>query len=115
MTARVKRDGRFQPIPVLEIAHAEVALCVGGAVPADMRDVGSSELQAKEAVLTGEPTEISKSLEIKDDKAVLPSPIVFITIGILVFRGQGNRFNSTWTFTICHGNVACALHTDGES
>ncbi|EDK38630.2 hypothetical protein PGUG_02728 [Meyerozyma guilliermondii ATCC 6260] len=76
-TARVTRDGDDQTIPAQEVVPGDIVhIKVGDTVPADLRLIESMNLEADEALLTGESLPVQK-----DENEVYADPTVPIPVG----------------------------------
>lgn len=87
--ARVVRDGREQEVLSKNLVMGDVVLLkIGDVVPADMIVLASQDLQAMEAVLTGEPTERLKTVEVKDPKEPFASNMLYKMTSIVGGSGK---------------------------
>eukprot|EP00927_Polykrikos_kofoidii_P023031 TRINITY_DN2132_c0_g1_i1.p1 TRINITY_DN2132_c0_g1~~TRINITY_DN2132_c0_g1_i1.p1 ORF type:complete len:1190 (+),score=174.03 TRINITY_DN2132_c0_g1_i1:110-3679(+) len=88
-TANVLRDGELCTIPAKNIVPGDIVhLTIGDSVPADMRVLQSIDLQANEAVLTGEPNEVTKTVEPKQGDSAFPSNMVYKSTAIVSGSGM---------------------------
>ena len=70
-TAKVKRDGKVQTIPGIEVVPGDVILLeAGNYVPADARIIKASNLKVEEASLTGETVAVEKQEGIIKEEAI---------------------------------------------
>lgn len=84
--ARVKRDGRDEIIDAAELVIGDIIrLEPGDRVPADARLVESVSLRVNESALTGESTEIDKSILAVDAETPLAErkPMVFLATSVV--------------------------------
>jgi cation-transporting ATPase F len=89
-TARVLRDGTRTTIAAAELVPGDIVLLdAGDRVPADLRLLHSHELQADEAMLTGESLPVTKQSHVLPADTVLAERSNMLFSGTLVTRGQG--------------------------
>lgn len=70
-TAKVKRDGKVQTIPGIEVVPGDVILLeAGNYVPADARIIKASNLKIEEASLTGETVAVEKQEGIIQEETI---------------------------------------------
>jgi len=92
-TAEVVRDGTSQVIPVSLLVPGDiVSLMQGKMVPADVRVVKSTDLQTNEAVLTGEPNEMPKTVEPQETDSRFPTNLCFKNTAVVGGHGFGEVF-----------------------
>jgi len=90
MTSAVMRDGVQKTIPSEDIVPGDlVVLRLGDAIPADCIVVEAAELQTNEIALTGEPHDISKTLQPLDPTSPFPSNLLYASTGIVNGTGKG--------------------------
>lgn len=65
-----------------------VFLGTGDSVPADLRVIEAAELKANEAILTGEPEDITKTLQPKDPDAAFSSNMCFASTSVTNGTGK---------------------------
>ena len=88
--ATVRRDGRRQRIPSVELVPGDVVLLQSGdSVPADLRLTEVRSLQVEEAALTGESVPVQKSVEPLPADTVLADRRNLGFAGTMVTYGQG--------------------------
>ncbi|MBP2479522.1 cation-transporting ATPase F [Crossiella equi] len=86
----VVRDGRTHRVPVAEVVPGDVVvLAAGDRVPADLRLVRVSSLEADESALTGESVPVAKSRAPLAEAAVVADRVNMAYSGTLVTRGAG--------------------------
>jgi Ca2+-transporting ATPase len=87
--ARVRRDGRLQPVPAREIVPGDVVLLEAGArVPADGKLLSATHLRVDESALTGESLEVKKEPGAVAEDATLSERTDRLFSGSLVTRGS---------------------------
>jgi P-type Mg2+ transporter len=106
-TALALRDGRPQPVDVVELVPGDVVrLGVGDVVPADLRLLSAEGLECDEAVLTGEslPAEKDAAPAVVETPLQLPSCALMGTIvragageGVVVQTGARTAFGAIAT------------------
>jgi len=89
--AKVRRDGKIVEIPSADVVPGDVIhLDEGDKVAADMRLIGSADLEIEEASLTGESTAVAKDSALKLDPATaLADRVNMAFMGTRVARGRG--------------------------
>ena len=89
-TARVRRNGTLQEIPSEKVVPGDIVVFEGGeVVPADIRLLEASKLQADESALTGESMPVAKGVEPVEDGAPLGERRNMLYKGTAVTRGSG--------------------------
>ncbi len=89
-SARVIRDGRKTTVPAAELVPGDIVLLdAGDKVPADLRLIHSHELQADEAMLTGESLPVAKHIRALPRDTLLAERVNLAYSGSLVTRGAG--------------------------
>ncbi|AFY78983.1 P-type ATPase, translocating [Pleurocapsa sp. PCC 7327] len=88
--AKVRRDGRVQEIPSEEIVLGDIVVFEGGdLVPADLRILEASKLQADESALTGESVPVSKTADTLERDLPLAERTNMLFKGTAITRGTG--------------------------
>jgi Ca2+-transporting ATPase len=88
--ARVLRDGKKVTVPAIEIVPGDVILIDQGTrIAADVRLLESYSLETMEASLTGESANVSKSVAIVDEAAVLAERSNMLFMNTDAVRGRG--------------------------
>lgn len=88
--AQVMRDGSMQPVEVRNIVPGDlVYVSIGEMVPADMKVISAVDLQTNEAVLTGEPTEVTKTVEARQAETAFPTNMMYNTTEVVAGFGTG--------------------------
>lgn len=88
--AKAVRDGKEVDISPEELVVGDVIVVkMGDVVPADMVVLSAVDLQTNESVLTGEPHEISKTVQPKDPTAPFPSNMMYSMTSIVAGNGKG--------------------------
>ena len=88
--AQVVRAGRRREIPAEELVPGDLVLLEAGAgVPADVRVIESSNLQAQEAALTGESTAVEKRADPVAGNAELGDRASIAHSGTVITAGAG--------------------------
>lgn len=86
--ARVVRDGQERDIDAEELVPGDIIrLAQGDRVPADARVTFANDLQADEAILTGESLPVSKSVDVSEEAAGLSDQGSMLFAGTLVTQG----------------------------
>lgn len=115
-TCNVFRNGTTINIPTSEVVPGDIVdLGTGDSVPADIRLFEAVNLEADEALLTGESAPVSKSPAMVFDEDTGPGDrlnVVFSSTTITKGRGRGVVF-ATGMFTEI-GLIARALQGDGK-
>lgn len=115
-TCNVFRDGTTINIQTAEIVPGDIVdLGTGDSVPADIRLFGAVNLEADEALLTGESAPVSKIPTMMFEEDTGPGDrlnVVFSSTTITKGRGRGVVF-ATGMFTEI-GLIARALQDDGK-
>jgi Ca2+-transporting ATPase len=89
ISARVRRDGQTLEVLAEEIVPGDLVLLEGGdLVPADIRLVEASKLQADESSLTGESSPVSKQIEQLEGDVSLAERLNMIFMGTAITRGS---------------------------
>ena len=92
-TARVRRDGSEQAIPVAEVVPGDVlVLSAGAGIPADCRVLEERDLSLNEAALTGESFPVSKHPVAVAADAPLARRTNVLYVGTHVVSGVGTAF-----------------------
>ncbi|XWW93735.1 hypothetical protein V2A60_001671 [Cordyceps javanica] len=115
-TCNVFRDGATINIQTAEVVPGDIVdLNTGDSVPADIRLIEAVNLEADEALLTGESAPVSKVPALVFDEDTGPGDrlnVVFSSTTITKGRGRGVIF-ATGMFTEI-GLIARALQSDGK-
>lgn len=115
-TCNVFRDGTTITIQTADLVPGDIVnLDTGDSVPADIRLFEAVNLEADEALLTGESAPVSKSPSLVFDEDTGPGDrlnVVFSSTTITKGRGRGVVF-ATGMFTEI-GLIAKALQSDGR-
>lgn len=116
-TCNVYRDGATVNIPTSQVVPGDIVdLNTGDSVPADIRLIEAVNLEADEALLTGESAPVSKSPGMVFDEDTGPGDrlnVVFSSTNITKGRARGVVF-ATGMFTEI-GLIAKALQGDGKN
>lgn len=116
-TCNVYRDGATINIPTSQVVPGDIVdLNTGDSVPADIRLIEAVNLEADEALLTGESAPVSKSPRMVFDDETGPGDrlnVVFSSTSITKGRGRGVVF-ATGMYTEI-GLIAKALQGDGKT
>jgi Ca2+-transporting ATPase len=90
VTARVRRGGRERDLPAADLVPGDIVLVEGGdVVPADLRVIDGSRLQADESPLTGESVPVDKDPTRVPGDAALGDRTGMLFGGTSVTRGSG--------------------------
>ncbi|KAG8407406.1 hypothetical protein J3458_020884 [Metarhizium acridum] len=115
-TCNVYRDGATVNIQTADVVPGDIIdLNTGDSVPADIRLIEAVNLEADEALLTGEAIPISKNPKMTFDEDTGPGDrlnVVYSSTTITKGRGRGVVF-ATGMFTEI-GAIASALNSDGK-
>lgn len=115
-TCNVYRDGDTINVQTADVVPGDIVdLNTGDSVPADIRLIEAVNLEADEALLTGESAPISKSPKLTFDEDTGPGDrlnVVYSSTTITKGRGRGVVF-ATGMFTEI-GAIAGALNSDGK-
>ncbi|TLD40876.1 MAG: Cation-transporting ATPase [Candidatus Jettenia ecosi] len=89
VTTKVIRNSQLREIPADELVPGDIVVFEGGdVVPADLRILEASRLQADESALTGESTPVSKGVEHLEEGTPLAERINMLFKGTSVTRGS---------------------------
>ncbi len=115
--AKVLRDGRVQLIEAHQLVPGDIVLLEAGiVVPADIRLLEASELQADEAVLTGESVAVEKQLSpIEEVSLSLGEKTNLMFKGTLVTRGRGRGVAVATGLDTELGRIASLLNEEGST
>ncbi len=93
VTAAVKRDGRYEEIPMEEIVCGDIVrLSAGDMIPADMRLLSSKDLFISQAALTGESYPVEKKAgpcEAADQSETSYENLVFMGSNVISGSAEG--------------------------
>ena len=90
VNALVIRDGKLTEIDAAELLPGDLILLKGGnKVPADARIVSASNLEANEALLTGESRSVKKQVSAGDAGAMIGDRSDMVFMGTIMERGEG--------------------------
>ncbi len=90
VTARVRRDGHSEMVPVERVVPGDVIILeAGDIVPADLRLLQVDNLQCDESALTGESAPVAKSRQTLPADSAMPDRINLAFKGTAVTRGEG--------------------------
>lgn len=116
-TCNIFRDGITTTIQTAEVVPGDIVdLNTGDSVPADIRLIEAVNLEADEALLTGESVPVSKSPSLTFDDETGPGDrlnVVFSSTTITKGRGRGVVFATGMHTEI--GLIASALHGPGPA
>ncbi|KAM3566442.1 hypothetical protein ARSEF4850_000584 [Beauveria asiatica] len=116
-TCNVFRDGATVTIPTAEVVPGDIVhLSTGDSVPADIRLFEAVNLEADEALLTGEAAPVLKMPALVFDVDTGPGDrlnVVFSSTTVTKGRGRGVVFATGMSTEI--GLIARALETDGKA
>lgn len=89
INTRIRRNGQIQEVLAEELIPGDIVLLEGGdIVPADIRLIEASKLQADESSLTGESVPVSKQVEPVEDDVPLTERSNMIFMGTAITRGS---------------------------
>lgn len=115
--AKVLRGGQVLIVPASDLVPGDVVLLEAGmVVPADIRLLSASELQADEAILTGESVATEKQLAPLEEASLSPgekSNTVFK--GTQVTRGRGTGIVVATAAETELGRIATLLRDEGST
>jgi Ca2+-transporting ATPase len=105
--ARVLRDGHSLVIPAREVVPGDVIdLEAGDRVPADARLAEVVDLRTDEAVLTGESTQVEKTVDVVQEKTPLSDRRNMVFSGTHVTYGRGKAVVSATGMSTEFGKIA---------
>ncbi|BBX82145.1 magnesium-translocating P-type ATPase [Mycolicibacterium aubagnense] len=88
--AQVRRDGTVIDVDVVDLVPGDVIrLCLGEAVPADVRLIETTALECDEGILSGESTSAEKSTAPVAPRAALVDMTDLAFMGTIVSGGEG--------------------------
>ncbi|MCU0534145.1 MAG: cation-transporting P-type ATPase [Hydrococcus sp. Prado102] len=88
--AKVRREGRVKEIPSEEIVPGDIIVFeAGDSIPADLRLLQASQLQADESALTGESLPVDKTTGILERDLPLAEQTNMLFKGTAITRGSG--------------------------
>ncbi|MEA5566081.1 cation-transporting P-type ATPase [Anabaena sp. UHCC 0399] len=89
-TAKVRRGGRLQEIPSVELVPGDIVILeAGDAIAADLRLLEAANLQVNESSLTGESVPVGKSLPPLSGDIPLAEHLNMLYKGTALTRGSG--------------------------
>lgn len=114
--AKVIRSGQVQVIEALQLVPGDIVLLeTGMVVPADIRLIEASELQADEAILTGESVTVEKQLEPLEKIVLLPGDKTNMVFkGTQMTRGRGKGIVVATGIETELGQIASLLREEGS-
>ncbi|OGN22306.1 MAG: hypothetical protein A2918_00080 [Candidatus Yanofskybacteria bacterium RIFCSPLOWO2_01_FULL_42_49] len=105
--ARVIRDGIEREIDAAELVPGDIVhLAQGDRIPADGRLIFVNDLQADEAILTGESLPVSKSVDPVSAEATIGDQYSIVFAGTLVTQGMGTAVICRTDFSTELGKIA---------
>ncbi len=108
--SRVIRNGKFIEISSLELVPGDVVLFnPGDRVNADCRIIEDENLQANEAVLTGESLPVNKNSKILSKKTSLPEQENLLFAGTQIVRGNAKAIVVLTGMNTTFGKIAGGL------
>lgn len=115
--AKVMRGGLVKIIAATELVPGDIVLLEAGmVVPADLRLLESSELQADEAILTGESVTVEKQLAPIEEISLSPGEKINMMFkGTQVTRGRGSGVVVATGLETELGRIASLLREEGSS
>jgi Ca2+-transporting ATPase len=115
--AKVTRGGQVQVIEAWELVPGDIVLLDAGmVVPADLRLLEVSELQADEAILTGESVTVEKQPGALGEVSLPPGEKTNLAFkGTQVTRGRGRAIVVATGLETELGRIASLLHEEGSS
>jgi magnesium-transporting ATPase (P-type) len=114
-TAGVRRDGRQERVPAVDVVPGDVLLLAeGDAVSADARLVEAASLTVSEASLTGESEPVLKDVAPLAGPVALGDRVNMVWSGTAVTRGRGRAVVTATGMATETGNIARLLGTTGE-
>jgi Mg2+-importing ATPase len=111
-TATVLRDGRWQEIPVRQVAPGDcVRLSAGDLVPADARLVDSRDLAVQQSMLTGESLPVDKHAPAPGETPATTGPAAphLVFLGTSVVSGTGTAIVTATGGHTEFGDIAVRL------
>ena len=115
--AKVIRGGQVQVIEADLLVPGDIVLLeTGMVVPADIRLLEASELQADEAILTGESVTVEKQLAPLDEVSLSPGEKTNLVFkGTQLTRGRGRGIVVATGVETELGHIASLLHEEGST
>lgn len=105
--ARVIRDGKEMIIPAREVVFGDLLVLESGdTIPADARVLEAIELKANEAVLTGESTPVTKSVEALKPDAHIAERKNMLFMGTHIIYGRGKAVVTATGMNTEFGKIA---------
>ncbi|WP_427158174.1 cation-translocating P-type ATPase [Aliinostoc sp. HNIBRCY26] len=90
-TAKVRRNGRLQEIPAVELVPGDIVIVESGdAIAADLRIIEAANLQVNESSLTGESLPVGKDVQPLDADIPLAEHHNMLYKGTALTRGSGS-------------------------
>ncbi|WP_298666295.1 HAD-IC family P-type ATPase [uncultured Methanofollis sp.] len=110
VTARVRRDDRWQTVPAEELVVGDLVLMdTGNRVPADIRLLHAANLTVDESLLTGESAAVQKAVGVLDEDTPVSDRTNMAYAGSTVVTGRGcGAVTGTGTVTEV-GSIARAV------
>jgi potassium/sodium efflux P-type ATPase len=114
-TASVRRDGRDERVPAVDVVPGDVVLLAeGDAVSADARLMEAASLTVSEASLTGESEPVLKDVAPLSGPVALGDRLNMVWSGTAVTRGRGRAVVTGTGMDTEMGNIARLLGTTDE-
>lgn len=115
LKAKVLRNGKKEEIDSIGLVQGDILLLSeGDKIPADGRIVEEYELQAQEAVLTGESTPVEKHSSVVSEKAGLADQDNMVFSGTAVIRGEAKAVVTAIGQETAFGMIARSLKEVNE-
>ena len=112
---RVLRNGEEKKVPAEEVVPGDiVVLHAGDMVPADLRVVESSKLQADESALTGESVPVSKNNEVVEEEVPLAERENMLFKGTFLTRGSARAIAVSTGMDTELGKISASIEEADE-
>ena len=115
-TARVRRNGRVEQLPAVDLVPGDVLLLeAGDRIPADARVLDAHSAEVAEAALTGESHAVAKHPAAVDAKAALAERYSMVFMNTVVTRGRIEAVVTATGMATEMGKIAGLLAEAAES
>jgi len=114
--ATVIRMGRHLSIPAHELVPGDIVLLeAGDRVPADLRLLSGSGMEADESSLTGESVPVSKNYDIVyDTEIMLAERVNMVFMGTIITRGRGSGVVVATGMDTVMGSIAAMMQEEKQ-
>ena len=113
--ARVRRAGELKAVPAEDLVPGDVVvLNAGNVVPADLRVIEPSKLQADESALTGESVPVGKTSDVLEEDVPLAERENMLYKGTSVTRGTAEAIVVATGMDTELGKISASLQGEAE-